>query len=65
MILPAETVRFPFVFKSPNAGVFSEQWRFETRPVVCGGASLVVSLRGVALQEDKYKLQRDELEVCV
>ena len=65
MILPGDNVRFPFVFKSPNAGVFSEQWHFQTHPVVCGGAALVVTLRGTALQEDKYKKQRSELEVIV
>lgn len=62
VILPGETLRFPFVFKSPNAGVFSEQWNLETRPVVCGGAALLVTLRGVALQEDKFKEQREKLE---
>ncbi|XP_023932821.1 MYCBP-associated protein-like isoform X2 [Lingula anatina] len=62
VILPGDTMKFPFVFKSPNAGVFTEQWQFETRPVVCGGASLVVTLRGVALQEDKFKHQRSEIE---
>ena len=61
--MPGDTMKFPFVFKSPNAGVFTEQWQLETRPVVCGGAALAVTLRGVALQEDKYKKQRNELEV--
>ena len=63
MILPGDTMKFPFVFKSPGAGVFSEQWQLETHPVVCGGGALLVTLRGVALQEDKYKKQRTELEV--
>ena len=63
--MPGETVKFPFVFKSPNAGVFTEQWEFQTHPVVCGGAALMVTLRGVALQEDKYMKQRSELEVRI
>ncbi|XP_052779742.1 MYCBP-associated protein-like isoform X3 [Mya arenaria] len=62
VILPGETMKFPFVFKSPNAGVFQEQWQFETRPVVCGGAALIVTLRGIAFAEDKYKDQRLKLE---
>lgn len=62
VILPGETMKFPFVFKSPNAGVFQEQWQFETRPVVCGGAALIVTLRGIAFSEDKYKGQRLKLE---
>ena len=56
-------MKFPFVFKSPNPGVFQEQWEFQTRPTVCGGATLLVTLRGVSLMEDKYKQQRTELEV--
>ena len=63
VILPGETMRFPFVFKSPNAGVFQEQWQFETRPVVCGGAALIVTLRGIAFAEDKFREQRIKLEV--
>ncbi|XP_064644995.1 MYCBP-associated protein-like isoform X2 [Lineus longissimus] len=62
VILPGDAMRFPFIFKSPNAGVFTEQWKFMTKPVVCGGAALVVTLRGVALQEDKFKKQRTEIE---
>ena len=63
VILPGETMKFPFVFKSPNAGVFTEQWKFETRPNLCGGAALIVTLRGIALQEDKFQREREELEV--
>ncbi|BFZ25781.1 hypothetical protein BsWGS_28820 [Bradybaena similaris] len=62
VILPGNTLKFPFIFKSTNAGVFTEQWKFETRPVLCGGAAIVVTLRGVALQRDKFKAQREELE---
>ncbi|XP_078330048.1 MYCBP-associated protein-like isoform X3 [Crassostrea virginica] len=62
VILPGETMKFPFVFKSPNAGVFTEQWKFETRPNLCGGAALIVTLRGIALQEDKFQREREELE---
>ena len=56
-------MKFPFVFKSPNAGLFTEQWEFQTHPVVCGGAALIVTLRGVALMEDKFKHQRSQIEV--
>ncbi|XP_056002049.1 MYCBP-associated protein-like isoform X3 [Ostrea edulis] len=62
VILPGETMKFPFVFKSPNAGVFTEQWKFETRPSLCGGAALIVTLRGIALQEDKFQREREDLE---
>ncbi|XP_041458125.1 MYCBP-associated protein-like isoform X2 [Lytechinus variegatus] len=62
VLLPGESLRFPFVFKSPNAGIFSETWQLDTRPVVCGGGALQVTLRGVALQEDKNLKQRKEIE---
>nr|KAG5685963.1 hypothetical protein BaRGS_021386 [Batillaria attramentaria] len=62
VVLPGETLRFPFVFKSECAGVFTEQWLLETRPVLCGGAALVLTLRGLALQEDKFEKKREELE---
>jgi len=61
--LPGDTLKFPFVFKSDKAGVFTEQWQFVTHPVVAGGAALVVTLRGVALREDKFKKQRELIEV--
>ena len=63
VLLPGESLRFPFVFKSPNAGIFSETWQLDTRPVVCGGGALQITLRGVALQEDKNLKQRKEIEV--
>ena len=63
VLLPGDAVKFPFIFKSPNAGIFSEQWEFQTHPVVCGGAKLLVTLRGVALKQDKYEVERTELEV--
>ena len=63
VILPGETLQFPFVFKSEKAGVYNEQWQFQTHPVVAGGAALVVTLRGVALREDKMRKQRELIEV--
>ncbi|KAH9508488.1 hypothetical protein Btru_055327, partial [Bulinus truncatus] len=62
VILPGETMKFPFVFKSPNPGVFTEQWNLETRPIVCGGAALLVTLRGFGIFQDKFKEQREKLE---
>ncbi|XP_038078337.1 MYCBP-associated protein-like [Patiria miniata] len=62
VLLPGESLKFPFVFKSPNAGIFSETWQLDTRPVLCGGAVLQVTLRGIALQEDKNKRQRYQIE---
>nr|XP_033816046.1 MYCBP-associated protein isoform X2 [Geotrypetes seraphini] len=63
VILPGETINFPFLFKSPNPGIFSESWQFCTHPVLLGGASLQVSLWGIALCEDKTYELRQALEI--
>lgn len=61
-LLPGESLHFPFIFKSDKPGLFAEQWQLETTPVVCGGARLVVTLRGIAVQEDATAGKRTELE---
>ncbi|XP_042310624.1 MYCBP-associated protein isoform X2 [Sceloporus undulatus] len=62
IILPGETKRFFFIFKSMSAGIFSESWEFGTHPVLLGGAVLQVTLWGVALYEDISSGIREELE---
>ena len=46
VILPGDTLNFPFIFKSPNAGIFTETWELMTKPILCGGAPISVTLRG-------------------
>lgn len=59
----------PFIFKSSTIGIYSECWGFETRPVLCGGKPVLVTLRGVAFQQDLQQTKRDEIEaskiICV
>ncbi|XP_070535835.1 MYCBP-associated protein-like [Ptychodera flava] len=62
VLLPGDGLKFPFVFKSPNAGIFSETWQLVTRPALNGGCALQVTLRAVALQEDKNLKLRNEIE---
>jgi len=62
VILPGDTLKFPFVFKSPNAGIFTETWEFMTRPTLCGGAPIRITLRGVAVEDDIYKEARQQIE---
>ena len=52
----------PFIFKSSTIGIYSECWGFETRPVLCGGKPVLVTLRGVAFQQDLQQTKRDEIE---
>ncbi|XP_078242207.1 MYCBP-associated protein isoform X3 [Pogona vitticeps] len=62
VILPGETRKFSFIFKSMNAGIFSESWEFGTHPILLGGALLQVTLWGIAIYEDISSEMRRELE---
>nr|CAB3264103.1 MYCBP-associated protein-like [Phallusia mammillata] len=74
VILPGDTTKIPFIFKSPNAGIFSETWQFLTRPVLLGGSSLQIILKGIAMQDDRavkdcmklqHELEKREANVTV
>ncbi|XP_057187953.1 MYCBP-associated protein [Triplophysa rosa] len=62
VILPASTKHITVVFKSTSAGIMTEVWQLNTHPVLMGGASLQVTLRGVAIDQDKTAHQRAALE---
>uniref|UniRef100_A0A8D0F804 MYCBP associated protein n=1 Tax=Strix occidentalis caurina TaxID=311401 RepID=A0A8D0F804_STROC len=62
VILPGETRKFLFLFKSERAGIFSESWEFRTHPLLLGGALLQVTLWGIAVHEDKLADLREKLE---
>ncbi|KAM6317620.1 MYCBP-associated protein [Podargus strigoides] len=62
VILPGETRKFSFIFKSERPGIFSESWKFRTHPVLLGGALLQVTLWGIAVYEDKLADVREKLE---
>ncbi|RXM28626.1 MYCBP-associated protein [Acipenser ruthenus] len=62
VILPGGMQRFLFTFKSGIAGIFSESWELCTHPVLLGGASMEVTLRGVALYEDKLVEVRQSIQ---
>ncbi|OXB76994.1 UNVERIFIED_CONTAM: hypothetical protein H355_014816, partial [Colinus virginianus] len=62
VILPGETQKFFFLFKSERAGVFSESWELRTCPLLLGGALLQVTLWGIAVCEDKLADLRGKLE---
>ena len=64
VLLPGQELYFPFVFKSGNAGIFTETWALQTVPMLGGGQVIGVQLRGVAFQEDVNRHKRKELEVC-
>ncbi|NWR66215.1 MYBPP protein, partial [Bucorvus abyssinicus] len=62
VILPGESRKFSFIFKSERAGIFSESWKFRTHPLLLGGALLQVTLWGIAVYEDKLADLREKLE---
>ncbi|TRY87354.1 hypothetical protein DNTS_017219 [Danionella cerebrum] len=63
MILPSSTKRIRVTFKSATARITTEVWRLITHPVLMGGASLHVILRGVALDQDENAAHRAALEL--
>ncbi|XP_055476022.1 MYCBP-associated protein isoform X2 [Psammomys obesus] len=62
VILPGETKKFTFFFKSLNAGIFRESWEFGTHPILLGGAALQVTLHAISLTQDLYMEERKLLE---
>ncbi|KAK2909424.1 hypothetical protein Q8A67_005261 [Cirrhinus molitorella] len=62
VILPGSTKHISFIFKSVSAGIVTEEWCLNTHPVLMGGASLRVTLRGVALEQDNSAQLRASLE---
>lgn len=63
VILPGDTKRMVFIFKSEAPGIKTELWQLNTHPVLLQGASIQVTLRGVSLYQDKTADQRLFLEV--
>ncbi|KAM9363623.1 MYCBP-associated protein [Symphorus nematophorus] len=53
VIFPGDTQRVEFIFKSDKAGTKTEQWQLNTHPVLLQGASMQVTLRGIAVYQDK------------
>ncbi|XP_035022910.2 MYCBP-associated protein isoform X2 [Hippoglossus stenolepis] len=62
VILPGDTQRVEFIFKSEKPGIDTEVWQLNTHPVLLQGASMQVTLRGVALYQDKTTDQRNFIE---
>lgn len=60
---PGETQCVEFVFKSEEPGIRTEMWQLNTHPVLLRGASMQVSLRGVALHQDTTADQRLFIQV--
>eukprot|EP01135_Chromosphaera_perkinsii_P011600 Nk52_evm39s2449 gene=Nk52_evmTU39s2449 len=56
-ILPGEEVKFPIMFKSCSAGIFTEIWRLETTPKTQNKVPDII-LRGVAHTGDLFAKQR-------
>ena len=65
VLLPGQRLEFPFIFKSPNAGIFVETWSLQTGPVLNRGRPITVTLKGVAFQDDLNINKREQLEVSI
>lgn len=63
MILPGVTQQIDLMFKSGVPGLHMESWQLQTNPVLLQGASLQVTLMGLAVSQDKTAALRRHLEV--
>lgn len=63
MILPGITQQLDLMFKSTVPGLHTESWQLQTNPVLLQGASVQVTLMGLAVSEDKTAELRRHLEV--
>lgn len=63
VILPGDTQQIKFIFKSEKPGIKTELWQLNTHPMLMQGASMQLTLRGVALYQDETADQRLFLEV--
>ncbi|XP_031600246.1 MYCBP-associated protein [Oreochromis aureus] len=58
VILPGETQRVEFLFKSEKPVIKTEIWQLSTHPVLLQGASMQVVLRGISLYQDRSADER-------
>ncbi|XP_005743754.2 MYCBP-associated protein [Pundamilia nyererei] len=58
VILPGETQRVEFLFKSEKPVIKTEIWQLSTHPVLLQGASMQVVLRGISLYQDRTADER-------
>ncbi|CAG01290.1 unnamed protein product [Tetraodon nigroviridis] len=63
VILPGETRQMDLMFKSGTPGLHTESWRLKTHPSLLRGASVQVTLMGLALHQDRTAALRRLLEV--
>ncbi|XP_027139333.1 MYCBP-associated protein [Larimichthys crocea] len=63
VILPGDTQQVEFIFKSEKPGIKTELWQLNTHPVLLQGASMQITLRGVALYQDKTADERLFIEM--
>lgn len=45
---PCGDIQLPVMFKSDFPGNFKERWKLKTRPVLCGGADILINFKAIA-----------------
>lgn len=62
VMAPGETLKIPILFKARIGGIFSESWKLKTRPLLCGGADIIVNLKSVTsvVRVSSQELQKVE-----
>ncbi|TPX41645.1 hypothetical protein SeMB42_g01884 [Synchytrium endobioticum] len=62
IIPPGAAFDFRACFKSDIPGMFSERWKMVTDPAMEEWTDRIVLLQGAAIEEDKYKSKREEVD---
>eukprot|EP00039_Didymoeca_costata_P032798 m.39391 g.39391 ORF g.39391 m.39391 type:complete len:880 (-) comp9547_c0_seq2:217-2856(-) len=60
VLLPGESRTLPVQFKSPSAGIYTEEWEITTMPVLKN--TLRVTMSGTCLKHDEFKEERQKIE---
>ncbi|CAF0785905.1 unnamed protein product [Rotaria sordida] len=61
-ILPRDTLKLSFVFKSSEPEIFTEHWQLLTRSVLCGGRPIIFTLHDVTTEEDVHRQTHINIE---
>ncbi|OWF41358.1 MYCBP-associated protein-like [Mizuhopecten yessoensis] len=64
VMAPGEILKLPILFKGSISGIFSESWKLMTRPLLCGGADIVLNLKSV-ITVTRPDQEIDKVEKCL
>ncbi|CAL1533791.1 unnamed protein product [Lymnaea stagnalis] len=64
-ILPSESFRISFAYRSIQLGYYSEDWQMVTRPILENGERIIVRLWGITVATDSFKEERNVVDAVI